>query len=169
MSKRFSNTIQCSLDSYWHYALTEQYNHCLYVDVLQYREYELVHEEDTGDRVYRRIRYAPPPPAGPLRKLSGRFRASLLTEELVFDRTTGCASVAYIPSSFSERTQIRANVSCTPVGAGSIERVAECSISLDLPLIRGLAERTLASFLEEQSARHAKFAEQYIARFTTTP
>src|SRR5690348_17211938 len=144
LSKRFTNTILCSVDNYWKHALTEDYNQQLYGDVLKYREYKLVHHEDTGDRVYRRIQYAPPPPPGPLRKLAGRFRASLLTEALVFDRSTGCASIDYIPDSLAERTAIRVDISCTPVDGGRIERVAECSMSLALPLIGGLAERTLA-------------------------
>jgi hypothetical protein len=160
--KRFSNKIGCTLGAYWKYALTEEYNHCLYVDVLKYREYKLLHAEDTGECVHRRIQYAPPPPGGALRKLSGRFRASLLTETLVFDKSTGCASIDYIPSAFSERAHIRASISCTPVDGESIERVSECELSLDLPIIRGLAERTLASFLEEQMGIHAKFSEDYV-------
>lgn len=159
--KRFSNTIGCTVSDYWKYALTDHYNHCLYVDTLKYRDYKLLHTEDTGDRVCRRIQYAPPPPAGPLRRLSGRFRASLLTETLVFDRATGSATIDYVPSAFSERAHIHAAVSCTPVEAG-MERVSECKLSLDLPLIRGLAERTLASFLEEQFGIHAKFSEDYV-------
>lgn len=169
LSKWFTNTIRLSLDAYWQYALTEDYNHCLYVDVLKYREYKLVHAEAMGDRVCRRIQYAPPPPAGPLRSLAGRFRASLLTEALIFDRNTGCAVIDYIPSSFAERTRIRAMVSCVRVDAGSFERVAACDMALDLPLIGGLAERTLARFLEDQYALHARFAEEYVARVTTTP
>ena len=93
LSKRFSNTILCSLDTYWKHALTEAYTHDLYTGALKYRGYKLVHREDTGYRVYQRIQYAPPPPPGPLRRLAGRFRASLLTEALVFDRSTGCASI----------------------------------------------------------------------------
>jgi hypothetical protein len=169
LSKRFSNTIRCNVDTYWKHSLTEEYNHCLYVEILKYREYRLEHHEDTGDRVYRRIQYAPPPPPGPLRRLAGRFRASLLTEALVFDRSTGCASIDYIPDSLAERTTLRATISCTPVEDGRIERVAECSLSFDLPLIGGLAERTLATFLAEQSAQHARFAEEYVARVTTSP
>jgi hypothetical protein len=169
LSKRFSNTILCSLDTYWKHALTEAYTHDLYTGALKYRGYKLVHREDTGDRVYQRIQYAPPPPPGPLRRLAGRFRASLLTEALVFDRSTGCASIDYIPDSLAERTALRATISCAPVDDGSIERVADCTLSFDLPLIGGLAERTLAGFLEDQSAVHARFAEEYIARLTTSP
>ncbi len=166
LSKRFSNKIRCTIDAYWKHALTEEYNHALYVDVLKYREYKLVHAEATGDRVRRTIQYAPPQPPGPLRKLAWRWRIELLTEELVFDRTTGCASIEYTPSAFADRMDVRANITCTPVDDGSIERVAECSMALDLPVIGGLAERTLSRFLEQQSAAHARFAEQWL---TTTP
>jgi hypothetical protein len=169
LSKRFSNTIRCNASTYWNYSLTENYNRQLYVEVLKYREYRLLHEEDTGDRVCRRIQYAPPPPPGPLRTLAGRFRASLLTEELVFDRSTGSASIAYIPDAHAARTALRADISCTPVDDNSIERVADCRLSFDLPLIGGLAERTVASFLEQQAAMHARFAEEYIAGLTTPP
>jgi hypothetical protein len=169
LSKQFSNTIRCSLDTYWNYALTEEFNQRLYVEVLGYSEYKLVHEDVTADRVCRRIQYAPPQPPAPLRKLAWRFRISLLTEELVFDRSTGCASIEYTPSSFAERMQVQASISCMAVDAGTIQRVADCTVSLDLPLIGGLAERTLARFLEQQSATHARFADEYAARLTTTP
>lgn len=169
LSRNFSNHIECALDTYWQYALTEDYNHCLYEDFLKYRDYRLLHEEDTGDRVHRKIQYAPPPAPGPLRKMAGPFRAALLTEVLVFDKTTRCASINYVPNAFAGLMNVHANVSCKPVGPASIERVAEYEISLKLPLIGRSAERSLATFLEEQAAMHARFAEAYLARVTTTP
>src|SRR3569623_3431316 len=107
LSQRFSNKIRCDADTYWQHSLTEDYNRALYVDALKYREYKVLEAEDTGDRVSRRIQYAPPPPPGPLRRLAGRFSASLVTEALVFDRSTECAVIDFIPSSFAERTMLR--------------------------------------------------------------
>lgn len=169
LSQRFSNKIRCDVGTYWKHSLTEEYNHSLYVGALKYREYKVLHAEDTGDRVCRRIQYAPPPPPGPLRRVAGRFRASLVTEALVFDRSTGCAVIDFIPSSLAERTVLRVNISCTPVEHDSMERVADCSLTFDLPLIGRMAERALATFLQEQSVVLAKFTEEYVARFTTPP
>ena len=169
LSQRFSNKIRCDAGTYWKHSLTEDYNRRLYVDVLKYREYKVLHAEDTGDRVSRRIQYAPPPPPGPLRRVAGRFRASLVTEALVFDRSTGCAVIDFIPSSLAERTTLRVHISCTPAEGDSIERVADCSLTFDLPLIGRLAERALATFLEQQSAVLAKFTEEYVAGITTPP
>ncbi len=169
LSQRFSHKIRCDADTYWKHSLTDDYNRCLYVDALQYREYKVLHAEDTGDRVSRRIQYAPPPPPGALRRLAGRFRASLVTEALVFDRSTGCAVIDFIPSSLAERTTLRVNISCAPAEGDGIERVADCDLTFDLPLIGRMAERALATFLQEQSAVVAKFTEEYVARFTTPP
>ena len=168
LSTNFSNRIDCSLDTYWQHALTEDYNRGLYAEFLKYRHYKLLHVEDTGDRVHRRIQYAPPPPPGALRKLAGPFRASLLTEILVFDKTTRCASIDYVPDAFASLMHVHADISCTPAGTASIDRVAHCEMSLKLPLVGGRAERSLATFLEEQAAQHARFADAYVARITTT-
>lgn len=169
LAKQFSNRIECSLDTYWEHALTEDYNHGLYAEFLKYPGYKLLHEEDTGDQVHRRIQYAPPPAPGPLRKLAGPFRAALLTEVLVFDKATRCASIEYIPNKFPRLMNARAEISCTPVGSESIDRVSTCEMTLELPLIGGSAERSLAAFLEEQAAQHARFAEAYLGRVTTSP
>ncbi len=169
LSQRFSNKIRCDSSTYWKHSLTEEYNHGLYVDALGYREYKVLHAEDTGDRVSRRIQYAPPPPPGPLRKVAGRFRASLVTEALVFDRSTESAVIDFIPNSLAERTTLRVHVSCAPADGDGIERVADCSLTFDLPLIGRMAERALATFLQQQSAVLAKFTEEYVARFTTPP
>jgi hypothetical protein len=168
LCRQFSNRIECSLESYWHYALTEDYNRDLYEDFLKYRDYRLLHEEDTGDRVHRKIQYAPPPPPGGIARVAGRFRSSLLTEVLVFDKATQCASIDYVPDAFTSLVQIHATISCIPVEAG-IERVADCEMSLKVPLIGARAERSLAAFLEDQAAKHAHFAEAYLGRVTTSP
>jgi hypothetical protein len=165
LTKLFTNKIECTLDAYWKYALTEDYNHCLYVDFLRYPKYRLLHEEDTGDRVHRRIEYVPPPPPGAVRRLAGSLRASLLTEEIVFDKRTRCAEIRYLPQesgSVSRRVNIHAAISCTPSGQSGIDRVCECNMALDFPLIGGMAERALARFLEEQAVTHARFAGAYI-------
>lgn len=169
LTRQFSNRIECSLESYWNCALTEDYNRGLYQDFLKYRDYRLLHEEDTGDRVHRRIQYAPPPPPGAIARVAGRFRSSLLTEVLVFDKTTRRASIDYVPDAFASLVHVHANISCTPADAGGIARVADCEMALDLPLIGGRAERSLATFLEDQAAKHARFAEAYLGRLTTTP
>lgn len=168
LSKQFSNRIDCSLDAYWHHALTEDYNHSLYADFLRYRDYKLLHEEDTGDQIHRHIQYAPPPPPGALRRLAGTFRASLLTEVLVFDKATRRAAIEYVPDAFASRMRVHANISCKPAEDG-IDRIADCEMSLTIPLVGGRAERTLATFLEVQAAMHAKFATEYLARVTTIP
>jgi hypothetical protein len=136
---------------------------------MKYPHYKLLHAEDTGGQVHLHIQYAPPPAPGPLRKLAGPFRAALLTEVLVFDKATRCASIDYRPNKFARLMHAHAEISCTPAGSESIDRVTDCELSLELPLIGGSAERSLAAFLEEQAAQHARFADVYLARVTTTP
>lgn len=169
LATQFSNRIDCSLDTYWEHALTEDYNHGLYAEFLKYPHYKLVHTEDTGDQVHRHIQYAPPPAPGWLRKLAGPFRAALLTEVHVFDKATRSATIEYIPNKFPSLMNAHAKISCAPVGDASIERVIACEMSLEIPLIGGSAERSLAGFLEDQAVQHARFAEAYFARVTTTP
>lgn len=169
LAKQFSNRIECSLETYWSHALTEDYNRGFYAEFLKYPHYKLLHEEDTGDRVHRRVQYAPPPPPGALTKVGSRFRASLLTEVLVFDKATRSVSIDYVPDVFASLMQVHANVSCTPVGDTSIDRVATYEMNLRLPLIGRRAERSLANVLEEQAAAHARYAEAYIGRVTTSP
>src|SRR3569832_1995963 len=116
LAKQFSNRIECSLDTYWSHALTEDYNRGFYADFLKYPHYKLLHEEDTGDRVHRRVQYAPPPPPGALTKVGSRFRAALLTEVLVFDKATRSVSIDYVPDVFASLMQVHADISCTPAG-----------------------------------------------------
>ena len=87
----------------------------------------------------------------------------------MFDKATRCASIDYVPDAFASLMHVHAEVSCTPVGSERIDRVTACEMDLKLPLIGGRAERSLAVFLEDQAVQHARFAEAYLARVTTTP
>jgi hypothetical protein len=93
----------------------------------------------------------------------------VLTEVLVFDKATRCASIDYVPDVFASLMLVHANISCSPAGETSIDRVAEYEMNLRLPLIGRRAERSLAALLEQQAAAHAQYAEAYIGRVTTTP
>lgn len=154
------HTLDCDIDTYWRCVFDEEYNRRLY-EVLKFRDFKYVAQENRGENKYRKM-YLNPPPAdlpAPVAKVIGDISWH---EEGTWDAKTKRYKFKILPASLPDKTHINGEVWCESRGDKKCERVAKTSIEVKVMIVGGMVEKHIAADMKKSYDVAAKFTNDFV-------
>jgi hypothetical protein len=153
--------MDCDVDTYWRCVFDEEYNRRLYLEVLRFRDFKLLSQEEKADKKTRRL-YLNPPAAdlpGPVAKVVGDLSWH---EEGSFDAKTKRYRFKVIPASLPDKTHIEGEIWCEPRGDKKCERIAKTNVEVKVFMVGGLIEKRIIDDMRKSYEAAAKFTGEYV-------
>jgi hypothetical protein len=142
--------------------LDPEYNRALYKEGLQFPDYEVLEERDTGTEVVRRVRVTPKQeaPAAVQKLVGGRFS---YVEEGRYDKASQRYRFRVVPATMADKIKAEGELRAEPAGAGRMRRVVDMTIEVKVFGIGGIVESFVAKSMQDSYAQAATFTNRWIA------
>jgi len=153
----------CDEETYWTKCIFDpEYNKRLFLDALQFKNYELVETKDDGKTLFRKIKIDPKVTGlpGPVKKAIGDSFAYV--EEGTFDRATRRYTYRIIPSAFGEKSKVSGVIHCESLGDKKVARIADMKVEVKILMIGKLVEDVIIRDLKSSFATAAQFTTEFV-------
>jgi hypothetical protein len=158
--------LDCSIDDYWNKCVFDaEFNQVLYVQRLHFNSFVLVEQNDLGTLRTKKAKIEPPltsVPAGVKKVVGDRLS---YFEDGTFDRTTGHYKCVIVPSTFSDKTKVEAELWCEPSPSGDAHkcvRFARVKVEVKVFVVGGIVEEKIMQDLRGSYDAEAAFVREWV-------
>lgn len=163
MQRRITHTFQCDPETYWKNFFDPEYGRALFVNRLQFEQWDIVEQADTEDGLRRVIEAVPrvgdlPGPIKALIKNGTGYR-----EEGEFFRSQQRYHTRIIPASLGDRLEVKGDMFVERLGEGRCQRHYDCEVVAHIRLIGSMLEKRVLDDVEKSYGKAAEFTQEWLA------
>jgi hypothetical protein len=140
--------LDCTAETYWRCWFDERFNRRYYVDLLGYRDVQLIEQREEQGKIRRQMRVLPSMGRAPAAVVKALGQPSWI-EEGTFRRSEGRMDLTYRTSVLTGQTRIAGQIWCEPRAGGGVWRLARTTVDVRLPVLGRLIERNILQEMED--------------------
>ncbi len=164
MHVQFQHDIACDADAFWDKIFFNKgFNDDLFLKELQFPEYKIIEENDSGSTHTRKIRVTPKQDApAVVKKLVGdRFS---YTEDGTFDRTSKRYRFRITTGALADKVKIAGEMWTESAGPDKLRRKVTMDVDVKIFGVGGLVEKFVADSTQESYRRSAAYTNVWLAK-----
>lgn len=153
--------IDCDAPTFWQHFFDRELCRRLYLEGLEFLEYETVSQEETAARITRTVKVVPKltMPAPLARAFGTSFRYK---EEGVFNKASATWTWKMISGTLADKIRVDGTLRVTPLGPARVARDVTIDIEAKVFMLGGLIEETFRKQLSDGWTRSAEVQNQFL-------
>lgn len=163
--RKFTTTheINCTSETFWKVFLDTSFNEGLYNQALGCREFKILEQSESNDKVTRKVHVTPPDlnmPA-PVAKLMGQAYSYVLTGS--FDKQSMVWHFQCVPNTLADKTHYTGAIRIEPLGDDKVHRIADFEYAVNVIAVGALMESSMETKIRAEYDASAAFMNTWIA------